>query len=136
MTQVILLDNEAVRALADPAHPKHRRAVGYAQLANQRKARAVDISIAVPSAVRVEAGWNHTRLRTGRSSTGSGSPTSRSTRATPTSAAAVRTRTGVSVADAHLGAAVRGAAQVTVLTSDPGDMRLVAEGKPVGVVAL
>src|ERR1035437_8510234 len=43
-------------------------------------------------------------------------------------AAAIRSRTGVSVADAHLGAVIQSApaGQITVVTSDPGDMRLVA----------
>jgi hypothetical protein len=71
MSRFILLDHEAVQALADPAHPKHRR---------------------------------------------------------------VRNRTRVSVADAHLGAAIRAADQVTVLTSDPLDMHVVAEGKHIEVV--
>jgi len=135
MSRVILLDNEAVHALADPAHRKHRRVLGYAEMANRRNARAAEVSVAVPTAVRVEAGWARTdsawsfinRLRVADIPLDAGHADI---------AAAVRTRTRVSVADAHLGAAVRGADQVTVLTSDPGDMRLVAEGKPVDVVAL
>jgi hypothetical protein len=51
--------------------------------------------------------------------------------------AGIAKRTGVSVADAHLGAAIQaaGADQVTILTSDPGGMRKVAEGRQVNVVA-
>jgi hypothetical protein len=54
------------------------------------------------------------------------------------SAAAIRNGTGVSVADAHLGAVVQAAppGQITVVTSDPGDMRLVAGDRDVTVVAL
>jgi predicted nucleic acid-binding protein len=53
-------------------------------------------------------------------------------------AAGIAKRTGVSVADAHLGAAIQTAEgdRVMVLTSDPGDMRKVAEGRQVNVVAL
>src|ERR1700744_4642315 len=53
-------------------------------------------------------------------------------------AAGVAKRTGVSVADAHLGAAIQATEgdQVPVLTSDPGDMRKVAEGRQVTIVAL
>jgi predicted nucleic acid-binding protein len=53
-------------------------------------------------------------------------------------AAGIAKRTGVSVADAHLGAAIQAAGtdHVTVITSDPGDMRKVAEGRQVNVVAL
>jgi hypothetical protein len=45
-------------------------------------------------------------------------------------AAGIVKRTGVSVADAHLGVAIQvaDADHVMVLTSDPGDMRKVAEG--------
>lgn len=135
MSRVVLLDNEAVHALADPSHRKHRRVVGHVQIVARRKARAVPVSIAVPSAVRVEAGWDRTapawafinRLRI------ADIPLDASH---ADAAAAVLTRTGVSVADAHLGAAIRAADQVTVLTSDPRDMRLVAEGKPIDVVAV
>jgi len=135
MSRVVLLDKEAVHALADPAHPKHRRVISHAAVVVRRKARTVSVRIAVPTAVRIEAGWDRTdsawafinRLRVADIPLDSGHADV---------AAAVRTRTRVSVADAHLGAAIRGADQVTVLTSDPGDMRLVAEGKPVDVVAL
>ena len=138
MSRVVLLDNEAVHALADPAHPKHRRVISHAVVVTRRKARAVPVSIAVPSAVRVEAGWDRTdpatpawafinRLRI------ADIPFDASH---ADAAAALRTRTRVSVADAHLGAIIRASNQVTVLTSDPGDMHLVAEGKPIEVVTL
>jgi predicted nucleic acid-binding protein len=135
MRRVILLDNEAVQALADPAHPKHRRAVSHTQVAVSRKARAIPVSIAVPTAVRVETGWDRTapgwaflnRLRIADIVLD---------RSHADAAAALRTRTRVSVADAHLGAAIQAADQVTVVTSDPADMRLVAGGKPVVVVVL
>lgn len=135
MSWTILLDNEAVQALADPSHRKHRRAVGYAQVAASRKARGTPVSLAVPTAVRVEAGWDRTapawafvnRLRiTDVPLDGQHA----------NAAAAISSRTRVSVADAHLGAAMANAARVTVLTSDPRDMRIVAEGKQVEVVAL
>ncbi len=53
-------------------------------------------------------------------------------------AAAIRKRTGVSVADAHLGAAIQAsdASNVVVLTSDPRDIRKAAEGRRVDVVAI
>jgi hypothetical protein len=135
MSQVILLDNEAVHALADPAHRRHRRVIGHTEMANRRNMRAVEVNVAVPTAVRVEAGWDRAdpawsfinRLRVADIPLDAGHADA---------AAAVRTRTRVSVAAAHLGAAILGVDQVTVLTSDPGDMRLVADGKPVDVVAL
>ena len=42
------------------------------------------------------------------------------------------------MADAHLGAAIQHAAQdrITVITSDPGDMRKVAQDRRVNVVAI
>jgi hypothetical protein len=53
-------------------------------------------------------------------------------------AAAIRNRTQVSVADAHMGAAIRilSASQVTVVTSDPRDMRLVAGDKDITIVTI
>ena len=127
MSQLVLFDNEAVQALGDPTHPKHRRVVAQAQVVAQRKRRAATIEVAVPTAVRVEAGWDRTasawafpnRLRI------TDLPLD-SVRAN--TAASIRKRTGVSVADAHLGAVIQSAHanRITVVTSDPDDMRLVA----------
>ena len=79
----MLLDNEAVQALRDPAHRKHRRALSEAELAFKRAVRTLRVRVAVPAAVR--AAQNE---------------------------------------------------QVLVITSDPGDMQRVAEGRQVNGVAL
>jgi hypothetical protein len=134
MSQLVLLDNEAVCALADPAHPKHRRVISHAQVVASRKRRAAAITVAVPTAVRVEAGWD-------RSSPAWAFPSQlRITdvlldTARANTAAAIQDRTGVSVADAHLGAAIWSApaAQVAVITSDPDDMRRVAGDKNITI---
>jgi hypothetical protein len=127
MSRLVVLDNEAVQALRDPAHAKHRRVVSHVQVVASRKKRAEAIGIVVPTAVRVEAGWDRTspawafpnRLRTADSPLDTRSANI---------AAAVRARTGVSVADAHIGAVLRAGqdAHLTVITSDPGDMRRLA----------
>jgi hypothetical protein len=137
MTRLVVLDNEAVQALQDPDHPKHRRVVSHAQVVASRKRRAVAIQVVVPAAVRVEAGWDRTspawvfpnRLRI----------TDRPLEtASANTAAGIRSRTGVSVADSHLGAVIQSAHddQVTVITSDPGDMRVVAGDKSITIVAI
>jgi hypothetical protein len=102
-----------------------------------RKRRAAAIEVAVPTAVRVEAGWDRTSsawaflngLRIADIALDT---------AAANVAAAIRQRIAVSVADAHLGVAIQGAAadQVTVLTSDPSDMRVVAGDSDVTVVAI
>jgi len=137
MSQVVLLDNEAVRALRNPTHPKHRRVVAHAQVVAQRKRRAATIEVAVPSAVRVEAGWDRTasawafpnRLRITDIPLDS---------VHANTAASIRNRTGVPVADAHLGAVIQSepADRITVVTSDPDDMRLVAGHRQIIVVAI
>ena len=137
MTHLIVLDNEAVQALQDPGHPKHRHVVSQAQLVASRKRRAVAIQVVVPTAVRVEAGWDRTspawvfpnRLRIADSPLDT---------ASANIAAGIRDRTGVSVADSHMGTVIQSASydQITVVTSDPGDMRLVAGDKNVIVVAI
>ena len=50
----------------------------------------------------------------------------------------VRGAGGVSVADSHIGAVIQSAAhgQITVVTSDPGDTRLVAGDKNITVAAI
>ena len=137
MTHLIVLDCEAVQALRDPGHPKHHRVVSQAQVVANRKRRAVAIQMVAPTAVRVEAGWDRTsrawvfpnRLRIADSPLDT---------ASANTAAGIRDRTGVSVADSHTGAVIQSAlyGPITVVTSDPGDMRLVAGDKNVIVVAI
>jgi predicted nucleic acid-binding protein len=137
MSQLVILDNEAVRALADPAHRKHRQVVSHAQVVANRKRRAVAIEVVVPTAVRVEAGWDRTspgwafpsRLRIADVPLDAGQASA---------AAKIHERTGVSVADAHIGAAIALASVdlITVVSSDPGDMRLVAGDRHVVVAGI
>jgi hypothetical protein len=137
MMRLVVLDNEAIAALRDPGHPKHRRVVSHAQVVANRKRRAVAIQMVVPTAVRVEAGWDRTssawvfpnrlRIRDSPLDTASAS-----------TAAGIRNRTGVSLADSHIGAVIWSAHddQITVVTSDPGDIRLAAGDKNITVAVI
>jgi hypothetical protein len=137
MKSLIVLDNEAVQAIGSTAHPKHKRVLSLVQVVAQRKRRAAEVALAVPTTVRVEAGWDRTvatwalanRLRVADETLG---------RAEANVAAQIRATTGVSVADAHLGAVLQGskAEKVTVLTSDPGDMAAVAGSRAVTIVRI
>jgi hypothetical protein len=137
MTHLILLDNEAVQALGDPDHPKHRRVLSHIQVVAQRKRRTADISPEVPTAVRVEAGWDRTKptwafanqLRIRDDDLN---------RSRADTAAAIRTQVDVSVPDAHIGAVLRSrhSGRVTVLTSDPSDVRGVAGSRAVTIVTI
>jgi hypothetical protein len=137
MTHLVVLDCEAIQALRDPGHPKHRRVVSHAQVVAGRKRRAVEIQMVVPTAVRVEAGWDRTspawafpnRLRIADSPLDTVSANG---------AAGIRDRTGVSVADSHMGTVIQSAPhdQITVVSSDPGDMRLVAGDKNITVIGI
>ncbi len=138
MSHLVVLDNEAVQALSDPAHKKHVHVISHVQVvAANRKRRGLAITIAVPTAVRVEAGWDRTvpkwaflnQLLIGDISLDG-------TRANI--AASIRQNASVSVADAHIGAviATTSATKVTVITSDPGDVRRVAADKEVNVVTI
>ena len=135
--RVVLLDCEAVQVLRDPSHRKHQRVFGEVEFALKQAVRTQRVRVAVPAAVRVEAGWDRTspawafanRFRV------TDIPLDA---AHADLAAGIAKRTGVSVADAHLGAAIKAADadRVTILTSDPSDMRRVAEGRQVSIVAL
>lgn len=137
MSRLVLLDNEAVQALRDPAHRKHRRVLAEVEFAFKRVVRTLPVSVAVPAAVRVEAGWDRTAPAWAFISRFPIADIPLDTNHADTAAGIVK-RTGVSVADAHLGAAIQAAEadHVMVLTSDPGDMRRVAEGRQVNVVGL
>jgi hypothetical protein len=137
MTRLVLLDNEAVQALASPQHAKHRKVIAIIQVVASRKQRAVRLSLAVPTAVRAEAGWDRTspswafanRLRIADIPLDTGYANT---------AAAIRCNANCSVADAHLGAAIQASAtaEITIVTSDPTDMRRVAAGKNVTVATI
>lgn len=137
MTQLVLLDNEAIQALRDTAHTKHRRVVSHVQVATSRKRRAAALQIAVPTAVRVEAGWD-------RRSPAWAFPNSLRIVDAPLDtnhaddAAVIRMRQSVSVADAHVGAVIHSTAatRIAVISSDPDDMPKVAGDKLVTVVTL
>jgi predicted nucleic acid-binding protein len=137
VNRLVLLDNEAIQALRDPAHRKHRRVLNEVQLVVKRAARTLSVRVAVPAAVRVEAGWDRTSSAWAFVNRFQIADVPLDTSHADAAAGIVQ-RTGVSVADAHLGAAIQasGSSHVMVLTSDPGGMRQVAEGSRVDIVAI
>jgi hypothetical protein len=134
--RAVVLDNEAVQALRDESHRKHRQVLAHLAGIVQRRRRGREVSAVVPTAVRVEAGWD----RTGRAAAAisrlrvadhvlDGSSAN-------VAAAITDDLSGVSVANAHLGAAIRSLThdEVVVLTSDPADVRRVAGDRLVRTV--
>jgi predicted nucleic acid-binding protein len=137
MTRIVVLDNEAVQALASPRHRKHQRVLGYVEVVERRKRDAAAIFLLAPTAVRVEAGWDRSsprwaflnRLRIVDVLLDA---------VCANRAAAIREQAQVSVPDAHIGATVQLApdADITVVTSDPEDISRVSGGRQVTVVAI
>ena len=127
MRRLIFLDNEAVQALGDRAHRKHQRVLVELDIAGRRIVRGLPVRVAVPTTVRVEAGWNRTSSAWAFASKLPIADIPLEAQHANT-AAGIRERTGMSVADAHLGAAIQGAEadHITVITSDPRDIRRVA----------
>ncbi|MCA1676225.1 MAG: hypothetical protein LC799_29975 [Actinobacteria bacterium] len=123
----VVLDNEAVQALLDPDHRKHRRVLAAVEAVTARALRrAGSTGLVVPTAVRVEAGWD-------RRAPGAAAINRMRVHDAPLDrpaadrAAGVRHALGVSVADAHLAAVIVSAAgPVAVLTSDVVDLRRIA----------
>ena len=123
----VLLDNEAVQALIDPGHAKHRRALALVEATVARnRTRAGSHRLVVPTAVRVEAGWDRTapraavvnRLRVSDHPLDSEAANR---------AASIRTALTVSVSDAHLGATLAALDEPSsVITSDTDDVRRIA----------
>lgn len=124
----VVLDNEAVQALARVTHPKHRRVLSFIEEVNQRnQRRRLRISVVIPVAVRVEAGWDRTardaallnRLARARDVPLDGPAADRSVQ--------LRRAAAVSVVDATVGQAAEAAGSSTViLTSDVADMARLA----------
>lgn len=135
----VILDNEAVAALSDPRHPKHVVALEFVEATvGRNRDRTATLRVVVPTAVRVEAGWDRrarnaavlNRLRIGDVGL-DGAAADR--------AAALRTRVRVSVVDAHIGAAIGATtAPHAIVSSDVPDMRRIVDhlGVPVTVVHL
>lgn len=123
----VVLDNEAIDVLATVNHAKHRQMVARLEaVAARTTRRAGSVAVVVPTAVRVEAGWDRTApssawlnrfgLRDHVLDGPAADIAAREGRAL-----------GLSVADAHLAAVLATApAPVTVYTSDVDDMRRVA----------
>ena len=99
--------------------------------------RGLPVRVGVPTTVRVEAGWDRTAAAWAFANQLRIADIPLDARHAD-AAASIRKRAQVSVADAHLGAAIQGAEadHVTVVTSDPRDIRRVAEGRRVDVVAI
>ncbi|CCG03603.1 hypothetical protein [Blastococcus saxobsidens] len=137
--KTVVLDNEAVGALSDPGHHKHRPMLAHLAGVVDRRRRGVATGVVVPTAVRVEAGWDRTvptaavinRLRIVDVLLDG---------ASADVAAHIVADTRVSVADAHIGAVVRSLARsgddVLVLTSDPQDITRAAGPAGVRVVRI
>ena len=137
--RTVVLDNEAVQALADPSHHKHRRVLAVVEaVASRNLRRAGLVTLAVPTTVQVEAGWNRrlpaaaalNRLRVDRPPLDG---------ATADSAAGIVSALGVSPADAHLTVTLKASAGPhAVITSDQHDVRRGADhvGVDVTIVTL
>ena len=132
----LVLDNEAVQALRDPRHRKHRRALAFVEaMLSRGRSGAAPV---VPTAVRVEAAWDRRAV---------GAATINRLRVVDAvldrpdadRAAALVAALRISVADAHIGAvAAAPPTSCAVLTSDAGDMPRISAhlGVPVTIVSL
>jgi predicted nucleic acid-binding protein len=136
--RTVILDDEAIQALVDVTHRKHRRTLASIEVVASRNLRkAGSVLLVVPTAVRVEAGWDRrssgptislNRLRT------DDAPLDR---AAADRAAAIRNTLALSVADAHVGAVIMEATRpVAVITSDTGDIRRIADHLGTAVTAV
>lgn len=134
--RTLLLDNEAVAALRDPHHPHHRAAMAAYEANRPARRRDPARRTMVPTAVRVEAGWDRTHPRAAAINRLQIHDVPLDP-AAANEAARISAAHRVSVADAHLGAAIAiTSGPVTVLTSDPGDLATVAGDRQVTIVTL
>ena len=60
--RAVILDNEAIQALRDPGHAKHRAVLAHLEGVMKRRRRGVPVVTVVPTAVRVEAGWDRSLM--------------------------------------------------------------------------
>jgi hypothetical protein len=123
----VVLDSEAVAALSDPRHKKHRELLPYLEGIAQRRARNTALRVLVPVAVRVEAGWDRTDPKAAVVNRVSGARDVPLTTEAANRAERLRSACGVSVVDATVGEAAEAAPKpVVILSSDGEDMRTLA----------
>jgi len=120
----IVLDNEAVQALLDVAHATHRRVVAIVtEVSRRNRRRPGRVAIIVPTAVRVEAGWDRTDPAAANANRIARPRDVPLDRPAADRAVQLRAATGVSVVDACVGQAFESAPQpAAVVSSDLGDM--------------
>lgn len=126
--RTVVFDTEAVDALTDVEHRKHRRVLAVVEMVAARNLRrAGSARLVVPTAVRVEAGWdrressaaaiNRLRIHDAPLDT---EPANRAARACAALA--------IAVADAHIAATLGTTPEPpAVLTSDPDDVQRIAD---------
>lgn len=120
--RTVVLDNEAVQALAAPSHPKHRRVLAHLEGVASRRRRGRVVETVVPTAVRVEAGWDRTDPTAALINRFRVRDHQLDGPAADIAASLVTSGVASSVADAHIGAAVRGmhADEIVVISGRPG----------------
>lgn len=136
--RTIILDNEAVQALASPTHPKHRTVLAHLEGAASRRRRGRVVEVVVPTAVRVEAGWDRTDPTAAFLNRFGVRDLHLDVHAANTAAGLVSSGVATSVADAHIGAVAHNAStdDIVVLSSDPDDITAVCGPARVRVVTV
>jgi hypothetical protein len=139
VSHTVILDNAAVQALSSASHPKHNKVVSHLQVVASRKRKAGQVSIVVPTSVRVEAGWDRTDVAWAFANRlGIGDAELAAAHANAASAIRGRIGTHISVVDANIGSVIQSSTtkRISVITSDPDDMKAVAETKPVVIITI
>jgi predicted nucleic acid-binding protein len=125
--ETIILDNEAVVALLDVTHPKHRSVLPFLEGTAQRRSRNPARRVLVPVAVRVEAGWDRHSAGAAVINRVSGATDVPLDADSADGAQRLRQAAGVSVVDAAVAEVARTARPpVVILTSDVDDMTRLA----------
>lgn len=123
----LVLDNEPVQALLDVSHPKHRRVLAFLDEVNRRNREGREVTVLVPVAVRIEAGWDRSDAGAAVANRVSGARDVALDRRRADRAIRLRSEVAVSVVDATVAEAAGAAAPpVVILTSDVGDMERLA----------
>lgn len=136
--RMLVLDDEPVRALLQPTHPKHRIVMAHLVGIVVRRRKGAVVTAVVPTAVRSEAGWDRRDPRAATANRARIIDTSLDAGAADLAADIVN-RVRVSVADAHVAVTALGADSgddIVVLTSDPVDIRRASSPRPITVVAV
>jgi predicted nucleic acid-binding protein len=134
---LLVLDNEAIQALSDHSHSKHRRMLAIIERFQSHLQRGSQATVTVPTTVRVEASINRQDPATSFVNRIVNNDHSLDSKTADQAANLRQQYPYLSVADAHIAAiAVVDKRDIVIITSDTEDFEECLSGQNVNIIRI